>query len=406
MEKIICTNENCRYEFEKAIEIFSGNLICPKCGNILSIQKFSVTQYNNDLFEKAELYYGKYLSLSTKKQVNRRESKQIEDLLEGAILHCREASLLGHPGARVLLGRFWQSGYMGQNESSRYKMAYHYFNNVCLTENFTMESGHRTIGIYTEDLMVPNESFNRTRKDAAKHLLHLLAMAKSKLRGAAYNFDSNATELIRRGLITSPEAKKIKARSIIKTEGIDYKKAINAAYEATKAKKHCPVFAYFIVPATDFRALWNSTEEKISFFKELDSGKHKYLSSVTSCYAPLIKDRSGGFTLEELRFVVTDLDEELEIGKADHVLLYFYNPKPIIPKGIAKFLGGKLQMISRLLYPDGDGIESAINYLNAFLDADPYDDHIFCSEDLFFALKNADREDTANSALNVLKDHL
>ena len=401
MEKITCTNEECRYQFEKPIAIFDGSLICPKCASVISVKKFEVTRYNNDLFEKAEMYYGKYLSLSTKRNISRTEMKKMEDLLEGAIMHCREASLSGHPGARVLLGRFWQSGYMDRNDNTRYKMAFHYFNNVCTIDDFSMERGQQVIGSYTEDFRTPNASFRETQCDAARHLLHLLAIAKNNLKGEAYKFEDKAAELIQRSLISSAEANVIKGKSIAKKETVNYKKAVRAAYESTKAKKHCPIFAYFIIPLRDFSSLWEST------LVELNSGKHKYLSSVTTCYAPLKKkDKVGGLEVGELSFVMNDLDGAPRLGSADAVLLYFYNPKPTIPKSISGFLTKRLPYIARLLYPDGEGMDTARTYLNSFLDANPYDDHVICAEDLFFALKNADHDDIAGSALNVLKEHL
>ena len=207
MEKIICTNEGCHKEFDKPIEIFDGSLVCPRCLRIIRLERFYVSRYNNDLFERAEMYYGKYLSLATKKNVTKREVKQLDYLLEGAIRHCRDASLEGHPGARVLLGRFWQAGYMEHNRANHYKMAFHYFNNVCSSEDFSMEKGYTRIGSYSKDFGASNASFEQVRKEAARHLLILLAMAKNKLRGAAYDYDTNAAILRGKGLITLEEAK-------------------------------------------------------------------------------------------------------------------------------------------------------------------------------------------------------
>ena len=402
MNKIECTK--CKHDIknEDVIEIFNGELICPRCGSILSVQEFKVTAQNQELFERAELYYGKYLSLCGKKVITKSEEKSIKHFLSGAIEHSRESSLEKHPEARILLGRFWQSGYMEKSESKSLKIAYHYFSNVCYAEKCEIEDD----GNLSEIRNNPGY-FKLVKRKAALCLMHLLATSQNKLKGKKYNFESNAKALKDKGLITGADINQLKGNISSEGNNSGNDSAIRTTYEATRNKKRCPVFAYFIIPVQDFKRMWGT------LFKELNSKKNKeLLSSVESFYGPLSKDSlNENFCLKDLCSVVNamlDSKENLQIDNADAVLLYFYNQNAVIPKHpkeLARYLTKrKMDALSKLLNPEKNW-ESAAMQINAFLECDSYSDHAFFAEDLFFAYKNAD-DTTEESALNVIRNEL
>ena len=403
MGNITCINKKCKRKITKALEILDGALlVCPKCMTPLRLEKFHVSVYNNDLFERAEMYYGRYLSEATKpipetagKRYINNKNKEKQQLLESAIEHCTEASLSGHPEARVMLGKLWQAGYMDESKTKSYKMAFHYFKGVCEARECLIDKGCGSIGKYMPDRdsdKVDNPSLSAIKTEAAKCLLRLLVMAKNKLRGSAYDFDGNAKDV--KELISSSDVQAIRGSRISGGEGTNYQRNVEEAYKAADSEKKCPLFAYFIIPSRDFRVLWNVTLKALK-----DDGE---LHRVISCYSPLTEE-TNSLTLTKLN-VITDCGGDApDLGNSEYALLYFYNPDPP-PRAYSKYFGkGTLEKLGAKLNPRKAFENTVTENLNLLLGADPLADHVFRAEDLQFVLKHDVPNDNDYQVLNALK---
>lgn len=390
--RVRCTQPGCGKEFDSPLEIFDGQLICPHCGKEIGKKEFTVTPYNDNLTRLAEMYFGEYLSRSYAKDAdgNYVESSELspqelrlrEKMLSNALASFLEASRLGHPTATLMLGYFWEVGYMGRgSDLDRYKMAFHYYNNVCVTTtaNVLTPEGVAEVGGYTKGSC---PKLLEVRKQAAQYLLRLLAGAPSEFenikRGSRrpYSLVENIKRMQELDLVTGFSAKKTGA-SGSSTRRDMIQRTLNAAI---KNAEHAPLFGYFIMPRSEFITLYEDQEGAKSFFKSLVR-RGKNIEMYYAAAPEELEDVAVFYRMDAVKIKDDFLDTESE-----DVYLFFVNTQPKLEKTFAILKGrlsdGKSGDIRRAL------VNSMAEGINSLMRAEErVAEHVFYPEDLFFAAK-------------------
>ena len=130
-KKFKCTH-GCNREFDDYLELFNGQWACPFCANILNAKRFEINPENDAIYRQAKLYFFRYLT--ERKTINGEEENTFDERYkEKAIEYCLKAARDFHPGAKVLLGYFWECGWMGNSAKDTLenrKKAKHYYEDV------------------------------------------------------------------------------------------------------------------------------------------------------------------------------------------------------------------------------------------------------------------------------------
>ena len=393
-----CTSADCKREFETPIEIFTGQLICPHCGSLLGAREFVVDAYNDNLFSVSEMCYGEYLNdIAVATQVgataDRITLKRREELLATAIWNCREAAKLGHPGARVMLGYYWEIGCMDKgSELDRYKMAFHYYTNVAETEivKVIVPDGSTGVGAYGKD---GKEKLLKVRREAAIRLLRMLASAPVELEyikngeSHPYSLVENIQKMKSLDLITEFHAK----RSLISGSASRTETLYRTLTAIVRREDRAPIFGYFVLSKAEFIAMYENGEGK----KSLKAFIAKHYNSVDIFYSQIDSDgRVDRFIAMDPRGLKLDEEEDGDI------VVYYHNQKPKISPAVSS-VRSVIKKLPEMLIARGD----ASGLMNLVESEDPISEHSFTAEDIFFAAKRAKRKKQRN-AIVALAEYL
>lgn len=390
--RVRCTQAGCGREFDTPLEIFDGQLICPHCGKQIGKKEFTVTVYNDNLTRLAEMYFGEYLSRTYAKdadgnyvegsELSAGEVRLREKLLANALASFLEASRLGHPSATLMLGYFWEVGYMGRgSDLDRYKMAFHYYNNVCVTTTASIVAPDNVseIGGYTRGAC---PKLLEVRKQAAQYLLRMLAAAPSEFenikRGSRrpYSLVDNIKRMQELDLVTGFSAKKTGASGSSSRRDM-IQRTLNAAI---KNADHAPMFGYFIMPRSEFISLYEEGEGTKSFFKSfVRRGKNV---EIYYAAAPEELEEAAVF----YRMDAVGIKDDFLDTDSEDVYIFFVNTQPKLAKTFAVIKGrmsdGKGGDIRRsLVASTAEGINSLMRAEERLVE------HVFYPEDVFFAAK-------------------
>lgn len=137
----------CHKEIKDPIELYTGDMVCPKCKGSLSIQPRRFTAANPtacELFSLCELYYHYALCKSTNLPTTDLIEKSTltpEKMIEKAISYCREAVKLGHPEAMWRLAFFYDKDYLDKDstESIRCRIAANLYLSVITSPELQFE---------------------------------------------------------------------------------------------------------------------------------------------------------------------------------------------------------------------------------------------------------------------------
>ncbi len=392
--RLRCLQAGCGKEFTTPLEIFDGKLVCPHCGRELAKSEFTVTKHNDDLTRLGEMYFGEYLSRSYAQDKNGNyisggeltgaETRLREKLLIGARSAFLEASRQGHPYATMMLGYFWSVGYMGRgSDLDRYKMAFHYYNNVCTTAsvNVITDGDEREIGGYVSGR---EGKLLEVRREAANKLLELIVAmptelsAKKRGQSAPYSLATNVARMKELELIVDFSSKNVGGVS----QGTSRREIERTLDAAIKNADHTPVFGYFILQRYEFMSLYEEGEEEKSLFKScIRRGKNLEIYYAAS---PKEIEESAKF----YRMGATGLKEEFLEEESDEVYLFFINNAPKVGKEFAsvkaRMSEGKRGDIRRALVGNfGAGVDALMCAEERLAG------HIFYPEDIFFATKRS-----------------
>lgn len=134
--QLVCSNQDCRKKITAPLELFNRKFLCPYCLKPLGNERFTNNKDSESILEMAHSCYADYLQTTVDARdsisVNGKKLKEKSNiLLENSKDYCRAAYGMGNPRAQLLLGEFWEKGYMGERgESYRYKIAEQYYEQV------------------------------------------------------------------------------------------------------------------------------------------------------------------------------------------------------------------------------------------------------------------------------------
>ncbi|MCD8206225.1 MAG: hypothetical protein LUD29_06475 [Clostridia bacterium] len=133
----------CRLEFKRALELFNGDIVCPRCFKSLTPGEddFAVGEEEEADFKLSETYYLSYLELASRPEAYPKEkekrNKKIETYRKKALEYCERAANAYHPEAIVDMGYYYYKGYvsLGQGGFGRFRTAYRYFMGIIDRKN-------------------------------------------------------------------------------------------------------------------------------------------------------------------------------------------------------------------------------------------------------------------------------
>ena len=134
---MICTNKRCGIDIKAPLELYNGDLACPKCRQrvILMLDEVKVTPENKELYELSNMWFSYGLSKDVDTSVPELAMGirlSPKEMIRKATLLATEASLLGHPEARWRLGFFFDRDFVenDKTESARCRIAAKYYESV------------------------------------------------------------------------------------------------------------------------------------------------------------------------------------------------------------------------------------------------------------------------------------
>ncbi|MBQ3220668.1 MAG: hypothetical protein IJB34_01750 [Clostridia bacterium] len=376
-----CPNPACGKEFDEPIELFDGKLVCPHCAKELNKRTFVVNVDNDNKFRLSQTYYGTYLAEAAQgSATNKKTAEKHERYLANALWFCREAARSGHPEARIMLGFYWEMGYMNKgSDLDRYKMACHYYSDVCYSEQETMEveipEGEDGFGEYQKD---GKEKLAKLKREAAVRLLRMLAGAPAELdaikRGSdyPYSYFEHAKNL--KHLVGDREMKK----AALPSKGSHGELVYKTLMACANREDHVPVFGYFILKQSEFIALYEGDGKGHS----LKNIATKHGQNLFIYYAEM---QDGHVMLGETFAAVSNRALKFDYEDAEEdICLYFYNKKPQISKSVAKVK----KLIQKRLYDsliDSRNVKNSSGLIELMNSESPAVEHLFYPEDVYFA---------------------
>lgn len=118
-----CTNPKCRIDVREPLELYNGEMACPKCKSSLSKYptKFQATDPRaRELFSLAELYYNysicRAANLPTTALMDKC-SLTAEEMVKKSVQYCQEAMKLGHPEALWRMAFFYDKDYVEKDKT-------------------------------------------------------------------------------------------------------------------------------------------------------------------------------------------------------------------------------------------------------------------------------------------------
>lgn len=386
--KMICTKEGCEKPIQAPLELFDGKLACPYCGSVLT-HKFTVNEWNDNLFRLSQAYYFQYLAAAAK-------AKQLTDAMKkdlaNAVKYCHEAAISGHPEACVKMGFYWETGYKQETKSSkRFMMAIWYYEEVCRLddrEKDVVERGEDGTILVRDYKDNARKKLLAVKKEAAVRLYKLLVAERDSLKNMGINPDEKLQELKNKvgeyGDETFVSPKTSREELVFRT--------LKAAKENVG---DAPVFGYFIMSVDDLKNAYGnkpvSATEKGKTGKKVSNKIYELMGregKLELKYAFLSYLVDGDDSNNEFRSI-TDDAESLPDGTNEKVVVAFINgawsPKP--PKAIGKKKTKILNKLSTLLFKDDEPTDSFLDICRA--DGADFS-RIFYADDLYYGcLKNA-----------------
>ena len=134
---MICTNKRCGIDIKAPLELYNGDLACPKCRQrvMLMLEEIKVTPENKELYALSNMWF----SYGLARDVDTTVPELVEgirispkEMIRKATLLATEASLLGHPEARWRLGFFFDKDFVenDKTESARCRIAAKYYESI------------------------------------------------------------------------------------------------------------------------------------------------------------------------------------------------------------------------------------------------------------------------------------
>ena len=255
---MICTNDRCKKEFSKPLELFNGVLTCPFCKKEINlIQDLKLTKENEELFELSEIYYFRYLSpqsIDAKNSANRLDLKPTE-LLDMAIKYCKESANLGNPKAVYRMG-FYNEYYMQSSRAKKDRicLAFDYYESLCYHSKDNVET---TAGAVS----MTNSEFKALKRASAKRILELLANNEKEFEGIRkYDKKSNIARIEKLygnlgAQIVTNESKLSKVNSIYQT--------LFNCFAKGSARK--PLFGLYFVTGQELKELFEGNSASRNF---------------------------------------------------------------------------------------------------------------------------------------------
>lgn len=143
---MICTNKRCGHDIKAPLELYTGDLACPRCRSRidLGLEEIKVTARNRELFELSEMWFSYGLARDIDLKIPEAvEAIRIDphQMIKKATGLATEASLLGHPEARWRVGYYFDRDFVEKDktESARCKIAAKYYESVFMSPDAEFE---------------------------------------------------------------------------------------------------------------------------------------------------------------------------------------------------------------------------------------------------------------------------
>ena len=192
----------CHKEIKEPLELYTGDMICPKCKGSLIVysRKFTASNPKScENFALCELYYHyalcKVAGIPATDLVDK-SALTPEKMIEKAIHYCREAVKLGHPEALWRLAFFYDKGYLERNtnEALRIRIAANMYLSVVTAPEIQFE-GYGVVAGEDETLSL--------KRRCADDLLCLMRAMSERDRS------SYVKKLIEAGFLTQESAREM-----------------------------------------------------------------------------------------------------------------------------------------------------------------------------------------------------
>ena len=298
-----------------------------------------------------------------------------------------------------MLGFYWEMGYMNKgSDLDRYKMACHYYSDVCYSEQETMEiqvpEDDEAFLEYKKD---GREKLAKLKREAGVRLLRMLAGAPAELdaikRGADYPYSYYQHAKNLRLLVGDREMKK----AALPSKGSHGELVYRTLMACATREDHVPVFGYFILKQAEFIALYEGDGKGHS----LKNIATRHGQNLFIYYAEM---QDGHIMLGETFAAVSNRALKFDYDDPEEdICLFFYKKKPQISKTVSKVKN----LIQKRLY---DSLINSRNVKNAsglieLMNAEtPAVEHLFYPEDVYFAWLKARAE--KKTPISVLASYL